>query len=178
MVRRALLTFLLVGIVSFTEAPAFAQGSSTIDPASELDRFVERAMAELDVVPGMAVAIVRGDSVLLARGYGWADLENRRPVTPATVFYIASSVKALTGILAAELAQVGKLDLDAPVGRYLPGFDLPAPLDPGSVTLRGLLTHTSGMTDSGLNWRTTWVDAPPIGEVLAHVARWGESRSG
>lgn len=177
-IRPSLVVPVLVALSLTLPAPAVGQTSAPGSLGEELDRYVERAMERLDVVPGVAVAVVAGDSVVLTRGYGWADVETRRPVTPSTVFYIASSVKGLTGTLAAILAERGRVDLDAPVGRYLPGLDLPPPLDPGAVTLRGLLTHTSGMTDTGLNWTTTWIDRPTDEAMLAHLARWGEARSG
>lgn len=115
---------------------------------ARLDAFIGRAMA-LDLAPGMAVAVVRGEDVVFLAGYGWAEVESGRPVTPETPFYIASSTKSFTGTAAAILAAEGRLDLDAPLSRYLPDVTLQAPLSADSITLRQLLTHTHGLSNGG-----------------------------
>jgi CubicO group peptidase (beta-lactamase class C family) len=116
--------------------------------SARLDGFIEAAF-ELDITPGMAVAVVRGDQVVYLRGFGYADAETRRPVTPETVFYIASSTKSFTGLATAILHERGKLDMDAPLTRYLPEVELHKGLDPNEITLRDLLTHTHGIRGRG-----------------------------
>ncbi len=91
--------------------------------------------------PGACLLVMHHDSVLYARGYGLADVEAREPVTTATNFRLASISKQFTAMAVVLLARDGKLALDDPVRRYLP--ELPAYADP--VTLRHLLTHTSGL---------------------------------
>jgi len=113
-----------------------------------LDRFCTETLAAYRVVPGFAIAVVRGDQVLFAQGYGLRDVESRLPVTAETGFYLASSTKSFTGLAAAILARRHALDLDAPVTRYLPELELPAPLDPAAITLRDLLTHRTGIANS------------------------------
>ena len=117
-------------------------------PGADLEAFIGRAL-ELDLAPGMAVAVVRGDDVAFLAGYGWADVDARRPVTPGTPFYIASSTKSFTGTAAAALDVQGRMDLDAPLSRYLPDVTLQAPLSADSITLRDLLTHTHGLDNGG-----------------------------
>ena len=93
--------------------------------------------------PGAAVAIVRGDSVQFAKGYGIADLEHDIPVTPNTVFMAASVSKQFTAYGIALLANQGKISLDDPVTDYipeLPNFQYP-------MTIRHLVHHTSGLRD-------------------------------
>jgi CubicO group peptidase (beta-lactamase class C family) len=89
----------------------------------------------------VAVAVISRGEVLVQRGYGIADLQTRRPVTAVTPFNIASLTKPFTAVVAARLADAGVVDLDASVAGYLP--DLPDRYAP--VTLRHLLTHTSGV---------------------------------
>lgn len=135
--------------VSLADARAGGLEVSAPDARSaELEAFIDEALG-LDMAPGAAVAVVRGDEVAFLRGYGWADIAGRRPVTPETPFYIASSTKSFTGTAAAILGEEGRLDLDAPLSRYLPGVTLRAPLSADSITLRQLLTHTHGMDNGG-----------------------------
>src|SRR5262245_28685595 len=75
-------------------------------------------------VPGLAVVAVKGDEVVLLESLGIRNPDGSKPVTPDTQFYIASCTKPYTATVIAQLAEAGKLDLDAPVKRYLPRFQL------------------------------------------------------
>jgi CubicO group peptidase (beta-lactamase class C family) len=99
--------------------------------------------------PGGVIAVTRGGAIVFARGYGMANLEDGLPNTPATIFHVASMSKQFTAFAIAMLADQGKLALDDDVRRYLP--ELP---DFGrTITLRNLLTHTSGLRDQWELWR-------------------------
>lgn len=106
---------------------------------------VDRVFAEYDGVhvPGCAVGVSRGDSLVLARGYGMADLDHALAIRPNTVFRIGSVSKQFTAAAMVLLEQDGILSLDDPVRRWIP--ELPE-LAPG-FTLRALLHHTSGARD-------------------------------
>ena len=91
-------------------------------------------------IPGMSVAILLGHRVLLSRGYGFANVELRAPATDSTVYQSGSLGKQFTAALILQLADSGRLGLDDPIRRYLP--EGPPRWD--SVTVRHLLTHTSG----------------------------------
>ncbi len=93
--------------------------------------------------PGCAVGVEREGRVLLTRGYGMADLESGRPITPETIFESGSVAKQFTATAVVLLALDGKLDLDDPVRKYIP--ELPAYDRP--ITIRHLLTHTSGIRE-------------------------------
>ncbi|WP_226467426.1 serine hydrolase domain-containing protein [Luteimonas panaciterrae] len=93
--------------------------------------------------PGAALLVLRDGTPLVRRGYGLADLEARVAVTPHTNFRLASVTKQFTATAILLLAEDGKLGLDDPVRKWLPS--LPAAADP--ITLRHLLTHTSGLID-------------------------------
>ncbi|HEY4613418.1 MAG TPA: serine hydrolase domain-containing protein [Bacteroidota bacterium] len=96
-------------------------------------------------LPGFAVAVSVGDSIVWSEGFGFADVERREPVTPSTRFRIGSVTKLLTAIAAAQLYERGVLDLDSPVQRYVPSFP-----DKGStVSTRQLLGHLSGIRHYG-----------------------------
>jgi len=102
-----------------------------------------RAEMERQHVPGVAVAIVRNGRVELATGYGFANLEHRVPVSPDTVFQSASLTKQFTATAVMLLVQDGKLELDGSITAYLAG----APKTWKPITIRHLLTHTSGIPD-------------------------------
>lgn len=130
----ALCALALVTIASFA-AP---------DEAVEtrLDRILTRATAE-GGKPGIAVAIQRGTQVIYSKGFGYADLELRVPVTPDMVFPIGSITKTMTGLAITQLIVAGKIDLDAPAGKYVPGLPVPA----RDALVRHLLNHTSGLVN-------------------------------
>ena len=98
-------------------------------------------------IPGLALAITHGDQVVQVRGYGEA--KDGVPVTEQTQFRIASLSKSFTALAVLQLVEGGKIDLDAPVTRYLPGFALSTPLAAARISVRQLLNHTSGLADAG-----------------------------
>jgi len=93
--------------------------------------------------PGLAVAVVRDGRIVLARGYGLADLEHRIPITPSTVFDVASVSKQFAGLAIAMLVEQGKVRLEDDVRRYIP--ELPELERP--ITINHLVHHTSGLRD-------------------------------
>jgi CubicO group peptidase (beta-lactamase class C family)/Tol biopolymer transport system component len=94
-------------------------------------------------IPGLAVAVVKGDTVLVSKGYGFANLEHGIGVTPETMFESGSLGKQFTAALVMSLVESGALKLDATVRTYLPS----APPTWQPITLRHLLSHTSGIPD-------------------------------
>lgn len=123
-------------------------------------------------VPGAAVAVVRDGQVLLAKGYGYADLEARSPVDGAsTLFRIGSVSKLFTWTAVMQLVEDGLLDLDRDVNEYLDGAPFRVPPAFGqAVTLSHLMNHTAGFEDraAGL-FSHDAADVRPLGEVLARV---------
>lgn len=105
-----------------------------------------------DAVPGMALAVVLEDEIVLARGFGVADLATETPVRPDTLFEIGSTTKAFTAALVGMLADDGKLTWDDPVSVHLPYFELKVDSRKrGAVaTLRDLLSHRAGFRRMGV----------------------------
>jgi CubicO group peptidase (beta-lactamase class C family) len=99
---------------------------------------------------GMSLAIIEGAEVTYARGFGVTSVEDAGlPVTPETLFCIGSISKTLTATLVMRLVEQGKLDLDTPVVRYLPGFQFSDPDLGAAITLRHVLSHTTGLPAGG-----------------------------
>lgn len=163
-VRTGALGAILLGVALLN--PPELRGQATIggewrtDVANFADRLVDAGL-----VPGMAVAVARGDWVVFEEGFGTADRRTRRRVSPATQFYIASSTKSLTALAVSLGADRGELDLDAPLTRYLPDARLADGADPDDLTLRRLLTMTHGLDGNG-----------PIVLLTAYVGEYDRDR--
>ena len=123
----------------------------TREPYRGLDQYVETALAEWRV-PGAAIAIVRNDSVIYAKGYGVREVGKPDPVDAKTIFGIGSNTKAFTAAAVEMLVDQGKVNLDAPVATYIPGFRLSDPLASGQVVVRDLLAHRTGVVRNELAW--------------------------
>ena len=149
-VSAALLAAGGTGFVS-TRGPVGSPSSGERAALDSLEDFVRRRAAA-DSFSGV-VLVARAGRVLLERSYGLADRNAGSAVSPRTRFNIASVTKAFTGVAVLQLAQAGRLSLDDTVGRYLPGLP---PSVSGRVTVRHLLTHTSGM---GSYWKAEYLDA-------------------
>jgi CubicO group peptidase (beta-lactamase class C family) len=113
-----------------------------------IDSTIQRLMS-LNVSPGLGVVVVRDTQIIYMKGFGFADVETRRPFDASTVSYTGSHTKAFTGLAMAVLDQQGLFDLDAPLSRYLPKVKLAPGLNADSITIRSLLTHTHGIGNSG-----------------------------
>jgi CubicO group peptidase (beta-lactamase class C family) len=136
--RRQCLTCTIVcaaAVVALSAAPA---------PPPDLDQWVARAMRTFEV-PGLAVAIVKDDAVVTAKGYGVRKLGDPTPVDARTLFGIASNTKAFTATSLGLLVEEKKIEWDAPVIRYLPAFAMFDPYVTRELTIRDLLVHRSGL---------------------------------
>jgi CubicO group peptidase (beta-lactamase class C family) len=109
-----------------------------------IDELVRAEMAKYHV-PGLSIGVVRNGKVILAKGYGLANVELGVPASPDTIYEIGSLSKQFTAAAIMLLVEEGKISLDERVSKYLP--DLPAAW--GEVTVRHLLTHTSGVPNYG-----------------------------
>jgi CubicO group peptidase (beta-lactamase class C family) len=159
--QRVSLICLLV-VLGWTWFPSRATAQQSALDFSRLEATV-RAELEATGTPGAAVAVVVGDSVVFAKGFGVADIETGAGVTPQTLFRIASTTKMLTSTAVVALAERGVLSLDVPVGQYVQG------LSPrlGQITLHQLLSHTSGLRDGSSYY------GPQDDEALAQfVSSW------
>ena len=119
--------------IAVAVVPAAAQKPSGRPDLRSFDAYVAKAMTDWKV-PGMAIAIVRNDSIVFAKGYGVRKLGDPTPVDPHTVFAIGSSTKAFTSAVVAMLVDDGKMKWDAPITTYLPGFQLYDPYAAREVT--------------------------------------------
>lgn len=121
-------------------------------------------------VPGVSVAVIDDGRIVWARGFGVADRATGRPVTTETMFQAASVSKPVAASGALVLLEQGLLSLDRPVSEQLTSWQVPAHAFPGEVTLRGLLSHTAGLTVHGFPGYRTDAQLPTVVQVLDGAA--------
>lgn len=134
----------------------------------DIDAYVEREMRRLKI-PGASLAIVEGDQIVHLRGFGRARPGGETP-TPQTPFFIGSLTKSFTALAVMQLVEAGKIELDAPVQRYLPWFRVADPQASAQMTVRHLLNQTSGLpTWSGNIILADFDDSPGAAERQARA---------
>jgi serine beta-lactamase-like protein LACTB, mitochondrial len=170
-VRQLLALLALVPLAA--PAPALAQrtasapGGGEDAPAMELARERIRGhMAEANL-PGLSIAVGRAGEVVWSEGFGWADLENRVPVTPLHRFRVGSVSKPLAAAAIGILVERGRLDLDAPVQRYVPEF----PAKRWPITSRQVAGHIAGIRHYN---GAEFLSAERYGDVRESLATFAE----
>lgn len=157
--------------VAAMPVPAAAQSDPEPLTGETVREFVDEFMRDrLDAydIPGAAVAVVSGGEQVFAEGYGLADIGAATPVEADTTFFIGSVPKLFTATAVMQQVEAGTLDLDTDVNEYLETFQIEDAYPGQPITLRHLLTHTSGF--DALLWGTGALepgDVEPLGEFLA-----------
>jgi len=150
--------------------PATSESRPTIISASELEAFADSffpARMEEYHIPGVVFVFVQDRQVILAKGYGYADLAQGLPVSPKTsVMRIGSISKSFVATAVMQLVERGKLDLHTDINQYLTTFQLEDTF-PSPVTLAHLLTHTAGFEDPLYFSQTDPTLVQPLGSYLA-----------
>jgi CubicO group peptidase (beta-lactamase class C family)/D-alanyl-D-alanine dipeptidase len=148
MARACLVLALAFPVLASGQPPArYADAFKRLETAIERERVGAG-------IPGMSVAVIDDQTVVWARGFGHADLTRTRLAGPDTVYRVGSASKLFTDIAVMQLVDEGKLDLDAPVTKYLPDFT-PENSFGKPITLRHLMAHRSGL-----------VREPPVGNYF------------
>lgn len=136
---------------SLPKVPPESEGFST-ERLGRLTRYLQTTV-DSGRAAGIVATIVRNGHVVYERAVGMADREARRPMAPTTLFRIASQSKAIASVAAMILVEEGRIGLGDPVSRYIPTFQSTTVATPSGIvpakrqiTIRDLLTHTSGMS--------------------------------
>lgn len=119
-------------------------------------RFYGNSFQELATVPGVSIVVVKGDKTLFQEGFGYADMKNKIKADASSNFYIASSTKSFTGLLASLLDAEEIIKLDDPLTKYFPNTDFPEDLKAGEIKIRDLITHTTGLENDPLSFRVAF----------------------
>jgi len=171
-------TNFIAGLVLFSliwspRALAQESGPTLEQRLQRLTEVMEEQRSDLHI-PGMALAVVQGDQVIYSHGFGLADLENGKPVTPETLFAIGSTTKAFTSSLVGMMVDEGKMSWDAPVTEYLPYFTLAidAEDDDAFVNMRDVLAHRTGFTRMGILWAGGAVSREEVLRAATRAQPW------
>jgi len=129
-----------------------AKLATALDDATvaKIEGIIQKAMTDYPV-PGLAMCIVKDGQVVYSKGFGFADVESKKPVTPQSVLIQASITKSLVAMAIMKLAEQGTIDLDAPVTTYLPYFTMKDE-QYKKITVRMLLSHRAGLPNSPDFW--------------------------
>jgi CubicO group peptidase (beta-lactamase class C family) len=142
------LAALVVGVAYFVSRPGSetptANGAAAASSFAEIESFVKDEMAA-QRIPGLALGIVEGDRIAYMRGFGTAD-DSGAEVTPQTPFIIGSVAKSFTALAIMQLVEAKRVELDAPVQRYVPWFRVASERASAEISVRHLLNHTSGLS--------------------------------
>ncbi|MFZ2054645.1 MAG: serine hydrolase domain-containing protein, partial [Candidatus Aminicenantales bacterium] len=141
--QRVRLVFVIVFLSAATAFPAVPRQEKArplyAEAIQAYERFVAQRMA-YDRIPGLSVGFIK-DDFSWSRGFGWADVENNVPAKAESAYRLASITKTMTAVAVLTLVEEGKIDLDAPIQRYVPYF----PRKRWPVTVRQLLGHIGGI---------------------------------
>ncbi len=168
---------ILVGFVLFCIAPCVAQDAIT----AKIDDFIKSEMQQ-QRIPGVSLAVVKDGQLVLAKGYGFANVEHQVAVRPETIFQSGSVGKQFTATAVMMLVEDGKINLDEKIGKYLGNV----PDAWKNITVRNLLTHTSGMASypKDFDFRRDYTEdellkiAKTIPVAFAPGERWQYSNMG
>ena len=160
----AIVTALLLLFV----APRQTTTAQSADPLAGFDAFVEGVMKDWNV-PGVAVGAIKDGKVVLAKGYGYRDVDKKLPVTSRTLMAIGSNSKSFTVTLMGMLSDEGKLDWDKPLRTYLPDFELHDDVASRLLTPTDLVTHRSGLPRHDQMWFVGGFSRTQMYERLRHL---------
>lgn len=128
-----------------------AVGQKNVNRLAGLDTMITRILSEWNV-PGISVSVVEKNKIVLTKGYGYKDYENKNPVTETTQFSIGSCTKAFTASLISDAIKEKGIDLDAPVSAYSPELKFFDNSLTANVTLRDMLCHRTGLPRHDFSW--------------------------
>jgi CubicO group peptidase (beta-lactamase class C family) len=154
--------------------------ASQTDFSAALDGYIRKVTEKLPDIPAIAVIVIKDDKPIFVRAYGTADREAGIKADENTMFYIASSTKAFTALSAAMLDKEGKIKFGDPVTKYFTGVQFKNAI-PDKITVRDLLTHTSGLRNDALVNRlaaTGQIDPRDLDRVFADGTTFNDANYG
>src|SRR5213080_4608016 len=170
---RAATISLLVGLLGVITTAQTPEAAAKIDPLARLSTELEPKVKEeiqQGRVPGFAIGVVRNGKLIFAKGFGVAKLGVNTPITSKSLFHMASVTKTFVATAVMQLVEKGKIDLDAPLIRYLPYFRLNDERY-RTITIRQMLSHTSGIPDTvNYNWDKPEYDAGALERFVHSIA--------
>jgi CubicO group peptidase (beta-lactamase class C family) len=179
--RNAIAVLIVILLLSSVYVPAQANDrAAQKDFEKAFDAFVRKTLEKLPDIPGVAVVVVKDDRPIFVHAYGMADKESGKAADTDTLFYIASSTKSFTALAASLLDREGKIKLSDPITKYSSGIELRSPL-PDKITIRDLVTHTSGLKNDALTFRMAYsgeTDAGEMAKVFGEATTYSDASYG
>ena len=181
--KKAITLSLVLLLLNCTGSFVFAQtppAPSAKDFIAAYDAQIRKTLEAFPDLPGLAIVVIREDEPIFVRGYGMADREAGIKADADTLYYTGSSTKSFTALAAAMLDKEGKIKLSDPVTKYTGGVHFKNEI-PDKVTIRNLLTHTSGLRNSPLVNRLAYsgqIDQRDIDRVFAEGTTFNDANFG
>ena len=160
--RKAIIISLIALLLN--TGTVFAQGDGGRDFNKALDTTIVKTLEKIPDIPGIALVVIKDDKPIFTKAYGMADKEAGLKADTDTIWYMGSSTKSFTALVAAMMDKEGKINLSDPVTKYTTGVQFKTPL-PDKITVRDLLTHTSGLRNDALVNRTAFTGQIDKGEI-------------
>src|SRR5437764_7420642 len=164
---------ILVGLVAIITTAQTPKAIPKTDPVARLSTELEpkiKTEIQQGHLPGFAIGLIRNGKLIYAKGFGVAKLGGNTPITSRSLFHMASVTKTFVATAVMQLVEKGKIDLDAPVSRYLPYFRLDDERY-RAITIRQMLSHTSGIPDTvNYNWDKPEYDAGALERFVRSIA--------
>jgi CubicO group peptidase (beta-lactamase class C family) len=156
-----------ITILCLGNAIAQKKAKSILKEITGIEKELNKAL-EISKTRGFAVAIVKGNEIIYAKGFGYSDYENKVPVTTNTVFCVGSSTKAFTASLIGILQDQGKVNLEASPRTYIPELQFYNSEMNAQITVKDLMTHRTGLPRHDAAWKTFTTQSKE--ELLARIA--------
>src|SRR5947199_6202547 len=151
-------TLSLLALLAFASPagaqPAVAPAEAYKAAVVELEKLIKHEVDDKKL-PALSIALVDDQKVVWAAGFGFQDRDRKIPATAETVYRVGSVSKLFTDVAVMQLVEEGKIDLDAPVAKYLPEFKPGYKEGEKQITLRMLMSHRSGL-----------IREPPVGNYF------------
>jgi D-alanyl-D-alanine carboxypeptidase len=142
----------------------FAAPRSALAQNDGIDEYVQGEMKKRKI-PGLALVVIKNGEVVMMKGYGLANLDHDVPVTPDTLFELASVTKQFTATAIMALAEEGKVRLDDLIREYLPN----SPEQWKGIRVRDLLTHTAGLPSNENSWKSLYIEGGRLNYTTAQL---------
>jgi CubicO group peptidase (beta-lactamase class C family) len=181
--KKAITVSLIALLLNSATVLVFAQTAAPAtqkDFTAAYDAYVRKTIATFPDLPGIAIVVIQNDRPIFVSAYGTADREAGIKADTDTLYYIASSTKSFTALTAAMLDQEGKIKLSDSVTKYTPGIRFKSEI-PDKITIRDLLTHTSGLRNVALQNRlafTGQIDQRELDHVFADGTTFSDANFG
>ena len=167
MPNKLMKAFLVLAFVLFS-LPVAAQETGIVNKLGDFDGYMAKLLQDWNT-PGAGVGIVVKGNLVFAKGYGYRDYGKKLPVTPATLFQIASNTKLFTTMAVGLLVNEGKLDWDKPIQQYVPSIQFYNQELENSVTIRDMLSHRTGISRHDMIWYRSDLKRKELFERLKYL---------